>query len=304
VGPRAPGVTRRELLIAGGAALAARGLAGCATPAEKDAIVSPAKSSRMPVGFVGHGSPMNGVEGAAPASWLAWARSLPRPRAILVVSAHWQATPPRVGARATTDLIYDFGGFPDELYRLRYPAPGAPELAEEVTGLIARAGLAPAQEPGRGLDHGAWVPLLRMFPAADVPVLQVSLGRRVSPKAHLALGRALAPLRASGVFILGSGNVTHNLALAELDAPAGDVDAWAREFDAWCAGALLANDLDALADWAKKAPSAQLAVPTDEHFTPLLVVAAAAAESGKPAVRFPYDAIEARNISMRCVELA
>lgn len=292
-------LTRRELLIAGAIA----GLAGCSTPEEKEATVTPSKKTLMPVGFVGHGSPMNAIEGKAPEAWLAWARSLPRPRAILVVSAHWQATPARVGARATAPLIYDFGGFPDALYELKYPAPGAPELAEEVTGLLAKAGLSPAQEPARGLDHGAWVPLLRMFPKADVPVLQVSLGRRVPARAHLDFGRALAPLRANGVFILGSGNVTHNLMLAELDAPPGQVDAWAREFDDWCAGALRRGDVDGLADWAAKAPSAALAVPTDEHFTPLLVAAAAASESGKPSVKFPYDTIEARNIAMRCVEL-
>src|SRR6185369_10458775 len=166
--------------------------------------------------------------------------------------AHWLHRPPRVGATTTLPLIYDFGGFPEPLYRLRYPSPGAPELAGEAFALMQRAGLAPQRDDGRGLDHGAWVPLLHQFPEADIPVLQVTAAFR-DPAANLALGRALAPLNREGVFILGSGNIVHNLRAADLGDRDGAVDGWAVEFDDWCARTLASGDLDALADYADRA---------------------------------------------------
>lgn len=260
----------------------------------------------MPVGFVAHGAPLLALETEGPAASLrTWGASVPRPTAILVVSAHWLEWPAHVGATKTVPLVFDFYGFPEPLYRLTYPAPGAPELARSVVDLLKTAGLKPGSDPRRGLDHGAWVPLLHLFPKADVPVLEISLGTGLPMSAHLALGRALAPLRTQGVWIVGSGNITHNLRRANLNGKHAPVDSWATEFDAWCARALEAFDLDALADYAKKAPGSSLAVPTDDHYTPLLVAAAAAGgEGGKPKVRYPHTGFEYQNLSMRCVELA
>ena len=258
----------------------------------------------MPIGFIGHGAPTNGLrQDGAPAAWRAWGEALPKPRAILVISAHWLHQPPVVGAGETLPLIYDFYGFPEPLYQLRYPAPGAPELADEAMGLLQSAGLSPQRDAARGLDHGAWVPLLHQFPAADIPVVQVTAAFH-NPAANLALGRALAPLSRQGVFILGSGNIVHNLRLANLAAPDAPVDGWAKEFDDWCAAALERSDLDALADYRNLAPAARLAVPTDDHFAPLLAVAAAALESGAASLRYPHTGFEHQNLSMRCVEFA
>jgi 4,5-DOPA dioxygenase extradiol len=256
----------------------------------------------MPIGFVGHGAPTNAIQSdGATAKWRAWGAVLPRPAAVLVLSAHWLEQPPRVGGGEILPLIYDFTGFPEELYRIFYPAPGAPDLAEQVMSHLRKAGIAPQRDAQRGLDHGAWVPLRHMFPEADVPVLQVSIPFG-DPGACLALGRALAPLRKQDVFILGSGNIVHNLRHARLDERDAPVDPWAAEFDEWCAGALERNDLDALADYARQAPGAELAVPTDDHYAPLLITAAAAAETGRPVVRYPYTGFEHGNLSMRCVE--
>ena len=258
----------------------------------------------MPVGFVGHGAPTLGLEKDGPAveAWKNWGRSLPPPKAILVLSAHWLERPPHLGPTSKAQLIYDFYGFPDELYKVPYPAPPAPELGKEVFALLKQAGLKPIETPTRGLDHGAWVPLLKMFPKADIPALQVSLGTRVPMAEHIALGRALAPLRAEGVFILGSGNLTHNLRIVQFDDRYGRVEPWAREFDQWAAERLEPFDLEALARYASEAPSARTAHPTDDHYIPLLVAAAAAGAAGKPKVRFPHVGFEYGTLSMRCVE--
>jgi 4,5-DOPA dioxygenase extradiol len=265
-----------------------------------------APSVRMPVGFVGHGAPLAALDsGGAPAAWQKWGASMPRPRALAVVSAHWLERPPHVGPAQRVPLIYDFYGFPEQLYRMQYPAPGAEALATQVLSLLSQAGqagLKPVSAPTRGLDHGAWMQLYHMFPQADIPVLQVSLGTGVSMSEHVALGRALAPLREQGVLILGSGNIVHNLRRADLRAKHGPVDSWAQEFDDWCAQALERGDLDALADYAQRAPAAELAVPTDDHFTPLVVAAAAAFATSTAAVRYPHIGFEYRNLSMRCVE--
>ncbi len=265
---------------------------------------SPKTPPLMPVGFIGHGAPTLGLEKSGPAvdAWKAWARSLPRPKAVLVVSAHWLERPPHLGPTAPAGLIYDFYGFPGELYRVAYPAPPAPELGKEVFSLLKGAGLRPIEAPTRGLDHGAWVPLARLFPQADIPVLQVSLGTRVPMGEHLALGRALAPLRARSVLILGSGNLTHNLGKVDFADRYGHVETWAREFDQWAVERLDAFDLEALARYASEAPGARFAHPTDDHYTPLLVAAAAAGVAGKPRLRYPHEGFEYGTLSMRCVE--
>jgi 4,5-DOPA dioxygenase extradiol len=231
--------------------------------------------------------------------WTRWGASLGKPRAVLVVSAHWEEGPASLGPTRPTDLIYDFYGFPDELYALRYDAPLAPWMADRVETLLASHGGSQREEE-RGLDHGAWVPLRSMFPKADVPVLGLSLPTD-KPARLLELGRALAPLRDEGVLILGSGNATHNL--RRIDMAARGTPSWAGEFDAWLAEALAKRDLDALATWRQRAPGAAIAHPTVEHFSPVLVAAGATADAGG-AVTFPISGFEGGSISRRCVTFA
>ncbi len=256
----------------------------------------------MPVGFVGHGSPMIALEKeGAPKSWYRWAQALPKPKAVLIVSAHWLDKPVHIGPNQEVPLVYDFSGFPSELYQVKYQAPASADLSKNVFELLSQAGLKPVEAHQRGLDHGAWAPLLHMYPKGDMPVLQVSIGTRVPMAEHIALGKALAPLREQGVFILGSGNITHNLRLANYGHRDAPVVKWAEAFDHWTAYHLKHFDLKALADYTQ-APGAHLSVPTDDHYTPLLVAAAAASVAGTPEVTFPYEGFEYESLSMRCVE--
>src|SRR5688500_19271482 len=166
----------------------------------------------LPVLFVSHGSPMTALEpGAAGAAWKAFARSLPAPRAVLIASAHWETELPMLTGTPKPETIHDFGGFPQPLYALRYPAAGAPDVAAEALGLLKSAGITAGVDGCRGLDHGAWVPLMHMFPDAEVPVVQLSVQPARGAEHHIALGRAIAPLSDKGVLIVGSGHATHNL---------------------------------------------------------------------------------------------
>jgi len=233
--------------------------------------------SRMPAIYLSHGAPPLADDPIWPGQLAAWSAELPRPTAILVVSAHWEDAPLTIGATTTVPLTYDFWGFPEHYYRVAYPAPGAPELAEKVRKLV---GTPVRDEPARGLDHGVYVPLVEMFPAADVPVLQVSMPT-LDPQQLHELGRRLAPLRDEGVLIVGSGFFTHNLhALQESGATDGPAPTWSREFDAWGAEALAANDVDAVLDFAHTAPAARLAHPRTEHFAPLFVTLGASVDDG------------------------
>lgn len=238
-------------------------------------------SVRMPVIFAAHGAPILLDDAAWMRELAAWAGAMPRPRSILMVSAHWEERPTTLGATSTVPLVYDFYGFPERYYRTAYPAPGAPELAARVRGLLGGRGIAWSDDPGRGLDHGAWVPLVAMYPAADVPVLQVSMPR-LDPAELLALGQALAPLRDEGVLVFGSGFLTHNMRFAFRPG----TPAWAKEFDDWAAAALARFDVDALVDFRHRAPAPELALPTWEHYAPVLV-AAGAVGAGRPATSFP-----------------
>jgi 4,5-DOPA dioxygenase extradiol len=233
----------------------------------------------MPAIFLAHGAPPRLDTPGWVSELHAWAGSLPRPRAILVLSAHWERRPVTLGATRTVSLIHDFYGFPEHHYRQRYPAPGAPELAARVRQLLAPQGPV-ADEPERGLDHGAYVPLVAMYPEADVPVLQVSLPG-LAPRALLDLGRTLAPLRDEQVLLMGSGFLTHNLGGLVLD-PAEPPPAWSTDFDAWAAGALARSDVDALLDFRRKAPGARLALPTTEHYVPVLAALGAALDEARP----------------------
>jgi 4,5-DOPA dioxygenase extradiol len=224
---------------------------------------------RMPALYLGHGAPPLVDDPLWVVQLEAWARALPRPSAILVVSAHWEEAPLTIAA--TTDaapLVYDFYGFPERYYRASYPAPGAPSLAASVRRLLG-AQEEVADQPGRGLDHGAYVPLTVMYPEADIPVLQISMPT-LDPGRLLRVGAALAPLRDEGVLIMGSGFLTHGLPYLRdfrFNAPP---PAWSAEFDNWAAQALDAGDVDALAG-LRGAPAVRYAHPTTEHYAPLFV---------------------------------
>ncbi|AUH42543.1 dioxygenase family protein [Streptomyces sp. CMB-StM0423] len=239
----------------------------------------------MPALYLSHGAPPLADDPVWPAELAAWAADLPRPRAVLVVSAHWEEAPVALGATTTVPLVYDFWGFPEHYYRVRYPAPGAPELAESVRKLLRTPGESVQDFPDRGLDHGAYVPLVEMFPDAGIPVLQLSMPT-LDPGRLLALGRRLAPLRAEGVLIVGSGFFTHNL--AALRHTGDGPPAWSAEFDAWGREALAAQDVDALLDFVRKSPAGRLAHPRTEHFAPLFVTLGAA-EDDLPTQRSVID---------------
>jgi 4,5-DOPA dioxygenase extradiol len=237
--------------------------------------------SRMPVIFVAHGAPILLDDAAWMAELDSWAKAMPKPKSILIVSAHWEKRPTTLGATRTVPLIYDFFGFPEKYYQTRYAAPGAPELAARVRDLFSQRGIASADDPKRGLDHGAYVPLVPMYPGADVPVLQISMPR-LDSRELFELGRALAPLRDEGALVFGSGFLTHNMRYAFRPG----IPQWAREFDEWVADALSRFDLDALLDFRARAPAAQTALPTWEHYAPVLVAAGAAADE-RPRTTFP-----------------
>lgn len=230
--------------------------------------------SALPAVFVSHGAPTLALEDGAAYRFLrGFGGELERPRAIVVASAHWTTAAPAVCSTAQPQTIHDFSGFPAALYQIAYPAPGAPALARRATALLAEAGIDAALDQRRGLDHGAWVPLMLMYPAADIPVLQVALQPRLGPRHHLDLGRALAPLREDGVLILGSGGATHNL--RELGALDSAPPPWAVEFSGWFDHTIAAGDREALLNYRALAPHAVRSHPTEEHLLPLFVAAGA-----------------------------
>lgn len=248
---------------------------------------------RMPVLFLGHGSPMNAVaDNGFTRSLAALGRRLPRPGAVLCVSAHWLTNGTTVTGMARPRTIHDFGGFPEELYRVEYPAPGSPELAAE----LARTLGASVDEGEWGLDHGAWSVLRHAFPKADVPVVQLSLDAGASARRHFELGKKLRPLREKGILIVGSGNVVHNLRRIRWEEDAAP-EPWAVEFDAWVKSRLEARDFGALAGGLSAAPSGRISVPTREHYDPLLYVLGASDETD--ALRFEHEGIQNGSISMR-----
>lgn len=237
--------------------------------------------------FVPHGAPTFALRpGAAGAAIAAVARTLPLPRAIIIVSAHWDSAVPTVGFAERPETIHDFWGFPEELYTLRYPATGCREAAEEVVTAIKAAGLPVAQDAERGLDHGAWVPLRLMFPEADVPVIPLSIQSHGGPEQAYRLGQALAPLAAQGFLVIASGNITHNLRDYQQAARnGGQTPAYVRQFADWLAERLDARDISALLDYRRQAPGAVQAHPSDEHLLPLYVAFGAAGEKAQ-AQRF------------------
>jgi len=243
-----------------------------AAPETAERASAAAVASRMPAIYLSHGAPPLADDPIWPGELAGWSRGLPRPKSILMVSAHWEDAPLALGATQTLPLVYDFWGFPEHYYRVTYPAPGAPQLADDVRKLLRAAGTPVQDVPDRGLDHGAYVPLVEMYPEADVPVLQISLPT-LDPQELLRVGRKLAPLRDEGVLIVGSGFFTHNLRALSLG---GAVNSVMSEFDDWGRRALAAHDLDALLDFEHKGPAGRLAHPRTEHFAPLFVTLGAA----------------------------
>lgn len=231
----------------------------------------------LPSLYISHGSPMTALQPGLSGTRLAELASLlPRPAAIVMASAHWLSARPQVGAALRPETIHDFGGFPQAMYQMYYPAAGDRALAEHVAHLLGQANLPATLELQRGLDHGAWVPLRLLYPQADIPVVPLSIQPALGPQHHYAVGQALASLRHEGVLVIGSGSITHNL--HDLAAGYSDEQSapYVRPFIEWIEQRLLAGDVDALLDYRAQAPFAQRAHPTEEHLLPLFVALGAA----------------------------
>jgi 4,5-DOPA dioxygenase extradiol len=254
----------------------------------------------MPAAFLGHGSPMNALEtNRYSAAWRAFGASVPRPRAILMVSAHWYVNASAVTAMARPRTIHDFHGFPQALFDVQYPAPGLPELADEVAEL-AKPDYVGADVDGWGLDHGTWSVLVHAFPDADIPVVQLSIDARKPPEYHLELGARLAALRDRGVLVMASGNVVHNLRAIDWRQPDAGFD-WARRFEEHSREVFTTRPGDAAA-LVRHADYA-MAAPTPEHFLPVLYLAGLAAAANAP-LEVPVDGYAFGSLSMTCYTLA
>jgi len=256
-------------------------------------------SPRIPSIFLAHGSPLLLDD----AQWLdelaGWAHALPRPKSVLMISAHWVDAPVTIGATRPLPLVYDFYGFPQKYYDVKYPAPGAPELAARVKELLSPAGPV-AEDPSRGLDHGAYVPLIAMYPKADVPVLQISIPT-MEPGPLVELGRRLAPLRDEGVLLVGSGFLTHNLRAVSFSLPAAPPPSWSVEFDGWAKETLSARNVDELLHYRERAPGVRQALPTHEHFVPVAVALGASIDRTEAAT-FPISGFTYGSMTKRSVQ--
>lgn len=256
-------------------------------------------TSRMPAIFVGHGSPMNAIEETSYSlAWRDWGKRLPRPKGILCISAHWMTPGVGVTAMPSPETIHDFGGFPPELHAAQYPAPGSLDLAKHVQGLLSP--LPVTLDQGWGLDHGAWSVLMHLFPDADVPVVQMSLDLSQPPDFHYGLGRQLQPLRNEGVLIMASGNVVHNLRLLQWNAGQA-APPWSTRIENKIKECLIARDHNALMHYTVLDPQVLLAIPTPEHYLPLLYIAGTQMEDDD--VSFPTEGIELGTLSMLSVQI-
>jgi 4,5-DOPA dioxygenase extradiol len=250
----------------------------------------------MPALFISHGAPTIAMETDDFTRAVgAYGATLANARAIAVVSPHWPARDVRVNAVARPETIYDFGGFPDALYRIRYNAPGDPDLAREIASLLGDASL----EEHRGWDHGLWVPLRIALPGANVPIIEIAQPTPTTPEALMTIGRKLAPLRDRGIAIVGSGGIVHNLRAIHMPDKDAPVDDWAQEFDAWVAKRLEERDFTTLMRYRDVAPHAALAVPTPEHFEPIFVTAGAARDMD--TLTTIYEGFHYGNLSMRTI---
>ena len=257
--------------------------------------------------FVSHGAPSLALAGGEIAQALGrLGKSLAGAKAILVASAHWSARPIRLGTAARPETVYDFGGFDGALRQIVYPAPGAPEVARQAQELLGAAGIAAELDPVRGLDHGVWTPLVHLRPEAEVPLVPLSIDAAAGPAFHLALGRALAPLRREGIALLGSGSLTHNLAAFFADPTQSAVDPRAEAFAAWLHQAVAADDLPALIDYRRQAPHGVWAHPSDEHLLPLYVALGAALGEAAvlPRAERAYRGVDAGVLAMDAYRFA
>lgn len=253
--------------------------------------------TRFPTLFLSHGSPMHALDpGGAGGAWRVIAESLPRPRAVLMVSAHWETSLPMLAGADRLETIHDFGGFPEPLYKLRYDAPGSPEVAREAATLLRESGISPSINGCRGIDHGAWVPLRWMYPAVDVPVVQLSVQPGLGTSHHLQVGRALQPLAARNVLVIGSGHVTHNLRDWMTTRGAREPLDYVTAFSRWLEQRLTSHDEQALLHYREQAPGAVRAHPTEEHLLPLFVALGAAGAA--PVVQRTYAGMEGAALSM------
>jgi 4,5-DOPA dioxygenase extradiol len=253
---------------------------------------------RMPVVFVGHGSPMNAIEDNRWSRGFAKLRDLvPQPSAILGISAHWYTRGSYLNANTQPPTIHDFGGFPDALYNIDYPAPGAPKLAESVQRLLGKGRVQLSDD--WGLDHGIWTVLHWMYPQAKIPVVQLSMDRQLDVHQHFEIGRSLAELRDQNILILASGNIVHNLydAFGQMRAGTADTPDWASRFDETVKQALLAHDTVTLLSLYPDSADAKLAHPTAEHWLPLIYALGAADENDR--IRFPTEGFDWGSLSMR-----
>ena len=254
----------------------------------------------MPALFIGHGNPMNAIEESIyAAAWREVAATIPRPTAILCVSAHWETEGTFVTAMPQPKTIHDFYGFPDALYQVQYPAPGSPELAGRVSDLVKSTAVRLDDGYSWGLDHGAWSVLRRMYPLADIPTMQLSLDRSQHPRFHYDLGSELQALRREGVLIVGSGNIVHNLRLLQWDAR--EPHPWAVAFDTLAAELILSGEHDRLVAYAALGEAARLSIPTNEHYLPLLYILAL--QQAGEAVSFFAEGLPLGSISMRSVRI-
>jgi 4,5-DOPA dioxygenase extradiol len=256
----------------------------------------------MPAIFVAHGAPSLAIEHDDYTEELRrFGESLKNARGVVIVSAHWQARPPvRVNVVERPQMIYDFGGFDDALYRIQYRAPGSAAIAKEVIDALRSNGIPVEPEASRGWDHGVWVPLLHLLPDANLPVVEVSLPFGASPDQLMAIGRALAPLRDRGIAIIGSGGIVHNLREVDLGDKNAPPAGWAEAFDSWVATRVEHRDLRGLAAYRATAPNAARAVPTDEHFAPLLVILGAMEEGDRLETiheGFQYGTLSVRSLA-------
>lgn len=254
----------------------------------------------IPSLFLGHGNPMNAlISNAYTEAWSRVGGQLPRPRAVLVISAHWYIPGTGVTISTAPRTIHDFGGFPAELYRVQYPAPGDPEFARRVQSLLAPISV--DLDHSWGLDHGAWSVLCHVYPNADIPVVQLSIDLAQPPAFHYELGRRLAPLRGEGILILGSGNLVHNLRLYAWGQDQPRPYGWAERFEQTATGLILAGDDASLVSYEKLGQDARLSIPTPEHYLPLLYVLGTR-QAGDP-VQFPVTGIEGGSVSMFALQV-
>ena len=282
-------LTRRNFIKG----LAAGGL-GLGLPLKPMKVMGDSEMSKsMPVLFVGHGSPMNAIEKSRFAeTWRKIGGTLPKPSTILCISAHWETDEARVTTGEHPEIIYDFWGFPKELYEVTYPAPGSPELARSVIEMFPKGRMTP--DPSRGFDHGCWIVLVRMFPEADIPVIQVSLNQSLSPQAQYDLSSKLSPLRQKGVLIIGSGNIVHNLGLRKANG-AAPYD-WAAEFYSQAKKFIEKGDHKSLIEYERLGNAARLSIPTNEHYLPMLY--ALALQKPGESIAFFNEEIVSGSISM------